>query len=95
MYTRYACTCVCVRVCMYLVIYMGFVYLQIIICIAIFEKDQIHIEEIIVYGIGKLVENISAQYQIAILLLLMDSFPKASRINGNLKTRFLYRLNKF
>ena len=95
MYTRYACTCVCVRVCMYLVIYMGFVYLQIIICIAIFEKDQIQIEEIIVYGIGKLVENISAQYQIVVLLLLMDSFPKASRINGNLKTRFLYRLNKF
>lgn len=65
---------------MCLVTYTRFVYLQIIICIAIFEKDQLQIEEIIVYGIGKLVENISAQYQIAVLLLLMDSFPKASRI---------------
>ena len=71
--------CVCVD----LVTPMRFVYLQII---AIFEKDQIQIEEIIVYGIGKLIENISAQYQIAVLLLLMDSFPKASKIKQlNLK----------
>ena len=65
------CVCVCA------LSYLNEICLQII---AIFEKDQIQIEEIIVYGIGKLTENISAQYQIAVLLLLMDSFPKASKI---------------
>lgn len=87
----YVCMCVCVLSYLYGIC----LFSNYNIYIAIFEKDQIQIEEIIVYGIGKLVENISAQYQIAVLLLLMDSFPKASRINGNLKTRFLYRLNKF